>query len=191
MNGTKKDIASNLVLRLCGLCHVRREKPRTLKNRFSLPRSSGQASVEFLLTVVFLMIFIFGLVELLMFAYTVSVLGDAAKEGVRVAVVHGADYTPASGQDGPSAGAGNTCPNATSTTAPDVYNAVQNIAKASFHDVSGITINICYPDASNDAPNRVQVQVSYPFKPLLGVLPWSASWRTVTLSTAAEGRIAY
>jgi Flp pilus assembly protein TadG len=157
----------------------------------TLTRSSGQASVEFILTVALLTIFIFGLVEVLMFAYTVSVLGDAAKEGVRVAIVHGADYSPSSGQDGPTSGAGAACPNATSTTAPDVYTAVQNTAKVSFHDVSGMTINICYPDKSNAVPNRVQVQVSYPFKPLLGVLPWSGSWGTVTLSTAAEGRIAY
>lgn len=140
-------------------------------------------------TVVLLMIFIFGLLELLMFGYTVNVLGDAAKEGVRTAIVHGADNSAST--DGPSVGATGSCPNATSSTAPDVYTAVQNTAKASFHDVSGLTVNVCYPDKTNAVPSRVQVQVSYPYKPLIAQLPWSASWRTVTLSTTAYGRIAY
>jgi Flp pilus assembly protein TadG len=167
---------------------AKKKKLRSIRPGTSRRGASGQASVEFILSITLLLLFIFGLVELLTFAYTISVLGDAAKEGVRVAIVRGADYSPSSGQNGPSSGAGSSCPNATSTTAPDVYSAVQNTAKASFHDVSGMTVDICYPDKTNAVPSRVLVQVSYPYKPLLG-LGWG--WATVTLRTQAAGRIAY
>ena len=53
----------------------------------------GQAAVEFALTVVFLMLLIVGFVELVMMLHTYNVIADAAKEGVRYAIVHGAGNT--------------------------------------------------------------------------------------------------
>ncbi len=145
--------------------------------------TSGQAQVEFVLTILFVLLLIFGIFELIMLVYTYNVLADSAKEGVRYAIVHG------SASAMPSTGSG--C----STTAPtDVMNVVTNYAQLSFHNITGMTVTVCYPDGSstsasdppNAAPNRVSVTIDYPYKPLLGL-----GWPTVTVQAAAEGRIAF
>jgi Flp pilus assembly protein TadG len=137
---------------------------------------SGQASVEFVLASVFLVLFIIGILELILMVYAYSVLADSAKEGVRYAIVHG------SGNAAPS---GPTCPCSAIDGAPGT-GAVKTYAQFSFHDTSTMTVTVTYPDASNDPPNRVRVAVSYPYQPFFGL-----GWPTVTVNAAAEGRIQY
>lgn len=152
---------------------------RGLKKRVGRDRpwrsERGQAQVEFVLSITFVLLLIFGIFEMIMLLYTYNVLADATKEGVRYAIVNGSDSANASNGSG--------C----STSSPAaVITQVRNYAKTSFHDVSGMTVNVCYPDGSNLAPNRVRITVSYPYQPLLGF-----SWPNVTINAAAEGRIAY
>ena len=52
-------------------------------------RTAGQAAVEFMFVAIFLMILTISMIELIMLIYAYSVLADAAKEGVRYAIVHG------------------------------------------------------------------------------------------------------
>jgi Flp pilus assembly protein TadG len=143
--------------------------------------SKGQAQVEFALTVVFVMLLILGSLEMIVLIYTYSVLADAAKEGVRYAVVHGTGVGAAN-CSGPGGG-GLTCTDAAAT---NVVTAVTNYTSASFHDSSAMTITPTYQDASSVAPNRVRVTVSYPYQPIFGL-----GWPTVTLNAAAEGRIVF
>ena len=141
----------------------------------------GQAQVEFVLTILFVLLLIFGIIELIMFVYTYSVLADSAKVGVRYAIVHGANAIPASGP-------GNTG----AISGPPGTGVVKTYAQFSFHSTTNMTVTVTYLDPQvgsvrpNDAPNRVRVVVSYPYQPLLGL-----GWPTVTVNAAAEGRIVF
>jgi Flp pilus assembly protein TadG len=139
----------------------------------------GQAQVEFALTILFLLLLIFGIIELIILIYTYTVLANSAKEGVRYAIVHGCDL-------GASTCSG-TCGTACTDTAGDnVVTQVKNWARFSLHDTTPMAVTVTYPDSTSDAPNRVRVTVSYPYKPLLGF-----GWPKVTVRAAAEGRIVY
>jgi Flp pilus assembly protein TadG len=125
----------------------------------------GQASVEFLLTVFFLIIIVLWVFEMVFFFYTWVLVADAAKEGVRYAVVHGS---------------GNSSPSGPTNDDAAVIARVNNFA-----NYPGMTVHVNYLDSSNAAPNRVQVTVSYPYATVFGVLGWSPP----TIRAAAEGRI--
>jgi Flp pilus assembly protein TadG len=152
-----------------------------MKCRSAKRGSKGQAQVEFALTVVFVMVLVLGCIEMMVLIYTYSVLADAAKEGVRYAVVHGTGVGTAN-CSGPGGG-GVTC---TDSTAANVVTTVTNYTSVSFHDSSAMTITPTYPDTSSVAPNRVRVTVSYPYQAIFGL-----GWPTVTLNAAAEGRIVF
>jgi Flp pilus assembly protein TadG len=137
---------------------------------------NGQASVEFVLSVVFLVLFIVGILELILMVYTYSVLADSAKEGVRYAIVHGSGNAAASGP---------TCP-CSDIDGSAGTGVVKTYAQYSLHDTSTMAVTVTYPDTSNDPPSRVRVAVSYPYQPFFGF-----GWPTVTVNAAAEGRIQY
>lgn len=134
----------------------------------------GTVQIEFVLAFIVLMFVIFWTWELVMAVYTYTVIADAAKEGVRYAIVHG---TGNSNCSGPSTGCGDT-------TGVNVINVVTDYAKYSLHDISAMTVTVTYPDSSSDPPNRVRVTVAYTYVPW-AVLPWTPP----TMNAAAEGRI--
>lgn len=149
----------------------------------------GQAQVEFALVIVFLMILVLASLELVSLIHTYNAVADAAKEGVRYAVVHGTNNSAPSGPscpctdiDGPAAPPG-TVPGYGSG-----YGVVQTYAQYGLHDITGITVNVSYPDTANapanKPPNRVQVRVAYPYRPFFNL-----GWPTLTINAAAEGRI--
>jgi Flp pilus assembly protein TadG len=148
-------------------------------NRKRAPNSqTGQAMVEFLLSIMMLMVFVFFCFEMFMLLYSYNILADAAKEGVRHAVVSGSkSATPA----GPTTGTSSDC---TTNVAP-VKTVVTSYAGLTFHDISAMTVNVCYLDGNNKAPSRVQVKIQYPYVPYF-VLPL-----TPTIYAAAEGRIVF
>jgi Flp pilus assembly protein TadG len=140
----------------------------------------GQATVEFALTVVFIMLLILAVIEMSMLLYTYNVVANAAKEGVRYAVVHGNHN---------SSPAGPSCPCSAIDGAAGT-GVVKTYAQFSFHDTSTMTVTVTYPDTANppanQSPNRVQVKVSYPYQPFFGL-----GWPTVNVYANAEGRIAF
>src|ERR1700740_3753518 len=106
--------------------------------KIALRSDRGQAQVEFALVVIFLFILVLSILETLFFMHTYNVLADSAKEGVRYAIVHGANNSLASGPtcpcadiDGPPAPAG-TVPGYGSG-----YGVVRTFGQYSLHDVSG------------------------------------------------------
>ena len=137
----------------------------------------GEAQVEFALSIMVVLITIFFSWELLMAMYTASVMADAAKEGVRYAIVHGSSSSLCSGPN-PS----NPC--AYDAPAAEVVNTVKNYAKASMHDTSAITVTVTYPDGNNQPPSRVAVVVTYQYVPYIRL-----GFFTPTLTTKAAGRI--
>jgi hypothetical protein len=150
---------------------------RRMNNR----KEKGQAAVEFALTIVFVMLLICAVIELTVMIYTYSVLADAAKEGVRYAIVHGTGVG-LSNCSGPGTG-GVAC---TDSGAANVTAAVNTYTAFSFHDNTAMTVTPTYPDASSVAPNRVRVTVAYVYQPIFGL-----GWPTMTVYAAAEGRIVF
>ena len=138
--------------------------------------------MEFILSIFMMMFVIFWIWELVMAVYTKNVLADAAKEGVRYAIVHGQGNSNCSGPNTPA------CPD---TTGANVISQVQSYAQMTLHDTSAMTVTVQYlDDAGGNAttvdPNtRVRVEVSYVYVPYIPSLPWVAP----TLNAVAEGRI--
>jgi Flp pilus assembly protein TadG len=138
---------------------------------------AGQAQIEFLLSILFAIVVFVSIVEMILLMYTYTVLADAAKEGVRYAIVHGCSLAAAS--------CSGTCtPACTDTAGANVTAYARNYLGASLHDPTAMTVNVSYPDSSSRPTNRVRVTVSYPYQPFFGL-----SWPTVTVRAAAEGRI--
>ena len=50
---------------------------------------------------------------------------------------------------------------------------------------SGMTITVTYPDGSNSPPNRVRVQIAYPFT------TFSLGWTLPTVRASGLGRITF
>lgn len=154
-----------------------RNRPKSRSFRLG-KREKGQANVEFALSLMAFFFVIFCSWELLMAMYTISVLGDAAKEGVRYAIVNGStNHSQCSNAPG-----GTPC----STDPFNVKGRVLTYAQASGHDISALTVNVSYPDTTNDVPNRVIVNVTYTYVPYI-----SLSFFHPTVTTSAEGRIVY
>ncbi len=146
----------------------------------------GQTMVEFAFAILFLLVFILGIIELIMYVYTYNALANSAKEGVRYAIVHGVNNNSPSG------------PSCT-TSCTDINAVVRNYASLSFHDASMVSVCTDYnPPVNcgggstgangadcNDSPCAVQVSVSYPYQPFF------FSWPTVNVTGTATGRIMY
>ena len=71
-----------------------------LLHKWLASKSRGQAQVEFILSILFVMLFTFGMLEMVLLVYTYNVLADSAKEGVRYAIVHGTHSATCSGPGG-------------------------------------------------------------------------------------------
>jgi len=142
----------------------------------------GQAIVEFALVIGFLVILLVSMLEMSLFLYNYAVLTDAAKEGVRYAIVHG------SSTGNSLTGSVESAPWSTCTTAATggVLTTVQSYAAASLHNTSGMSVDLCYPDGNNNPGSGVQVNVSYPYSPL-----FLTNWATVTISATSVGRIQF
>jgi len=122
---------------------------------------------------------LFGIWELIMVVHTMNVLSDAAKEGVRYAIVHGGGNMNCSGPSPPE-----TCTNP-DPAADKVVAVVKDWARYSFHDISAMGVTVTYPDGTTEAPSRVRVEVAYDF------VPYTALPIRPQLRAAAEGRIVY
>lgn len=133
--------------------------------------------LEFSLSVWTLFLVTFLIFEFCMMVYTYSVLGNAAREGVRYAVVHGTDSTLCSG---PSSGCGDTL-------GSNITAVVNSYAALSFHNVSAMTVTPSWPDGASTPASRVLVTITYPYIAYLQIpgLP------SPSMSVTAEGRIVF
>ena len=119
----------------------------------------------------------FLLFEGAMLVYSYSVINNAAREGVRYAVVHGSDSNNCSG---PSSGC-------TDASGANVVAVVKKYANLSFHNISGMTVNVSYPDATQSAPlSLVTVSVNYTYIPLVSLVSLNSR-----LTVTSQGRIVF
>jgi Flp pilus assembly protein TadG len=137
----------------------------------------GSMLLEFSLSVWTLFLVTFLIFEFCMMVYTYSVLGNAAREGVRYAVVHGTDSTLCSG---PSSGCGDTL-------GSNITAVVNSYAALSFHNVSAMTVTPSWPDGTSTPSSRVVVTITYPYISYLELPGIIAPSMVVT----AEGRIVF
>lgn len=142
----------------------------------SFGSEEGSLVVETALSLLLVIPMVFWLFEMCMLTYTYSVLGDAARQGVRYAIVHG---TNSSNCSGPSSG----CADASGA---NVTAVVQSAAAYSFHDLSQMTVQVTYPDGSSAPPSRVNVTIDYSYVPYLQ-LPGIVH----SVQFSAQGRILY
>lgn len=134
----------------------------------------GSAMVETALSVSLALVLALTVFEFCMMTYTYAVLGDAAREGVRYAIVHGSDNSDCSG---PSQGCGDA-------SGANVVAVVKQYAANSLHNLAGMNVQVSYPDAASTPGSLVQVQISYPYVPFVKVPGTS-----VTMNLDASGRI--
>lgn len=119
----------------------------------------------------------FWLFEMSMLVYTLSVLNEAAQEGVRYALVHGSDSSLCSG---PSTGC-------TDSGGANVSAVVKSAAALSLHNVSAMAVSVSWPEATGAKPGSlVRVGVTYTYVPYVK-LPGIGQAMTLR----AQGRIVY
>ncbi len=145
--------------------------------------------MEFVLSILFVLVLIFGIMELVMMVYTFTVVADSAKEGVRFAIVHGCNNTECYGPGACTNLVGGT-PVTCDASATGIVNRVRQYAQYSLHDIAGMNITVTYgpatgltsPDTSMPG-SAVKVDVQYPYVPY-----FSFGWRP-TLHASATGSI--
>ena len=127
----------------------------------------GQAMVEFALVITFIFLVFVGILQMILLMYTYNTLADAAKEGMRYAVVHGTGLGTA-GCSGPGTVASVT-PAVTCTSDPNGTNVVTavfgggtcyptcGLAGLSFQSISS-TNNACSPSSGS---NVSEIDVCY------------------------------
>jgi Flp pilus assembly protein TadG len=103
-------------------------------------KNRGQATLEFLLSALVLLTTIFAAVQLIVIVHTYGAMAKAAKQGVRYAIVHGANSSPVG-------------------SVTDIQNAVKRYA-----NYPGMTINVT---GAGGAPSTVvEVTLDYQFSML-------------------------
>ncbi|MGC9292747.1 MAG: TadE/TadG family type IV pilus assembly protein [Acidobacteriaceae bacterium] len=134
----------------------------------------GSALVETALTMSLALMLALSVLEFCMMTYTYATLGEAAREGVRYATMHGTGNSTCSG---PSQGCGDA-------NGANVIAVVQQYAAYSLHNVSGMNVQVTYPDGASTPGSRVQVQISYPYVPYVKV-----PGTVLTMDLSDSGRI--
>jgi Flp pilus assembly protein TadG len=136
----------------------------------------GSGLVEFaLISFMFIMV-LAGVVEMGRMVLVYNTIANAAREGTRYAIVHGADQTVS-----PS-GPGNPC------TCTAVTTVVTNFASAGLINTSAMTITVAYPNGNNNAGSPVTVKVLYTYDPFVGFF---GTILNTTLGSTSEGIITY
>ena len=149
--------------------------------------------VEFALVIVLVFIVFVSALQMILLMSAYNTLADAAKEGMRYAIVHGTGNTNCSGPGDPTSNPVKTCPD----TSPysNVQQAVVNFAALSFQNVSTSDVTVDYdPNGANSSSSFgaqcsapgciVKVTVAHRYTPFFGL-----SWPNITLNAAAGGRI--
>ncbi len=101
----------------------------------------------------------FAVVEFGRMVLVSTTVANAARTGIRYAIVHGGTRT-GTGADGPS-GPGSVA---------EIQTNVRRYAGVGLLDTSRLVMDITYPDGNNNPGSRVQVTVRYPYNPFT-VLP--------------------
>jgi Flp pilus assembly protein TadG len=150
--------------------------PATMRVMDRWREDTGDSLVEFALISFMFVMVLAGVVEMGRMVLVYNTIANAAREGTRYAIVHGADQTVS-----PS-GPGNPC------TCTDVKTVVTNFASAGLINTSAMTITVSYPNGDNNAGSPVTVKVLYTYDPFVSFF---SSILNTTLGSTSEGVITY
>ena len=121
------------------------------------PARRGSTLIEFALVMFLVMWVIFGCIEFNRMVLVYTALGNAARAGVRYAIVHGSKRTgvgdPASTQGDPSA----------------VVAKVRQYASASLLNSNAVAVTVTYLGGSNEPGSLVTVSLTYRYDPFIGL----------------------
>lgn len=137
---------------------------------------SGGIMIEMSVAFFTMILMLFAVIEACMMGYTYSLVMEGAKEGVRYACVHGTDAATCIG---PSPGC--------DTTAQAVTNDVSSYISGLGANVSGMNVSTTYPDGVSTGTSRVQVTITYTYKPLFRI----SGVTYPTFAAVSSGRIMY
>jgi Flp pilus assembly protein TadG len=152
--------------------------------------------IEFLLVIVVVFVVFISMMQMIFLMHTYNTLADAAKEGVRFAVVHGTGLGTTY-CSGPGTASGVTPAVAcTDSAGTNVVNDVAIFTSVSLQTVSSGAVVVDYNPGSANTNNPnfgaqcsqagclVRVTVSHPYTPFFGL-----GWPNFTLHAAADGII--
>ena len=137
----------------------------------------GQNLVEFSVVVLLAVIMLLFVVEMGRIVEVSVTVANAARAGVRYAIVHGSTRSVGSAINDASGPGANPA---------QVLTVVSNFAGAGLLTTSLLVINVTYPSASNAPGQAVNITVVYPYNPLTTYFP-----NTLRLGSAAQGIIVY
>ena len=146
-------------------------------------RRSGTALVETAITITVLLSLLLGSLDLGVAVFRQHALSQAARQGVRKAIVHGS-LAPTSWNGGPW-GPGTYGPVAATDTDPKAQAIAPFLTGM---DPSTVTVTYTWPDGKNTAEKRVQVSLSTTWTPILGFVFGSSP---VTITASSEMQIAH
>ncbi len=145
--------------------------------------SRGQALLEFALVAPIFFLILFAIIEFGRAVYVTQVLNNAAREGARYAIVHGAASQCPSGPFPIAYGVSNPCdPTGEIYVVPRVKAHAVAVPDSGPTDFA-VTVKWCANDGdigdcpgadgdgSNDRNETVVVTITYIYRPLLGIVP--------------------
>ena len=137
----------------------------------------GQTLVEFSVVAVLTVIMLLFVVEMGRMLLVYTTVANAARAGVRYAVVHGSTRTAGSTVDS-AAGPG--------ADPTQVVTVVKNFASGGLLTTSLLVVHVTYPGASNAPGQLVTITAVYPYDPLTTYFS-----KTLRLGSYSQGVIAF
>jgi Flp pilus assembly protein TadG len=136
--------------------------------RSRLSETNGQTLVEFSLSVLMLVMLLLGVFEICRMVLVYTTVSNAARIGVRYAMVHGSHNSASTGA---------------------IQQAVKNYLGPATVNTGNATVTVNYPDTGSctNPGCRVTVSVSYPYNPFTTYFPIGS----VTLSSTSQGVITF
>jgi Flp pilus assembly protein TadG len=138
---------------------------------------NGQTIIEFSVVVLMTVIMLLFVVEMGRMVLVYTTVANAARAGVRYAIVHGNSRTVGTGLTNASGPASNPA---------QVLTVVTDFATAGLITPTLLVINVTYPSGSNAPGQAVNITVVYPYNPLTTYFS-----KTVRLGSAAQGVIVF
>jgi Flp pilus assembly protein TadG len=140
-------------------------------------KKAGQTLVEFSLTAFLAAMLLLFVVETGRMLLVYAAIANAAREGVRYAIVHGSTRATGSAQNDASGPSSNPA---------QVLTIVNEFAGIAPLTTSLLVVSVTYPGASNAPGQTVNVSVVYPYNPLITYFP-----STLRLGSSSQGVIQF
>jgi Flp pilus assembly protein TadG len=123
-------------------------------------RRRGQAIAEFAIVAPIFFLILFAIIDFGRYVYYVQVLNNAAREGTRYAIVHGADGIPKTGPPHDPTGS-------------LVIDVVRSYATGviGLEDASVLDIDPTWDPENNNRGTKVTVEVTYAFRSVIPIVP--------------------